>query len=105
MKQIQSVRLVWFAAIVLMFNSYVAFASDANKGAELYNLHCASCHGAAGSSFMPAAPNFSFSDSLMQPDGTLLISIQDGKAGMPAYRGVLSNQDTLDTIAYLRTLN
>jgi cytochrome c6 len=35
----------------------------------------------------------------------LLISIKSGKTAMPAYRGVLSDQDILNVIAYLRTLN
>ncbi len=54
---------------------------------------------------MPGAPNFAQDEGLMSPDGTLFISIQSGKAAMPAYRGVLSNQDILNVIAYLRTLN
>lgn len=54
---------------------------------------------------MIGAPNFAQSEGLMSPDRTLLISIQTGKAAMPAYRGVLSDQDILDVIAYLRTLN
>ncbi len=41
----------------------------------------------------------------MSSDRALITFIQSGKAAMPAYRGVLSNQDTLDVIAYLRTLN
>jgi mono/diheme cytochrome c family protein len=54
---------------------------------------------------MIGAPNFAQGDALMSPDSTLLISIQSGKGPMPAYRGVLSDQDILDVIAYLRTFN
>ena len=54
---------------------------------------------------MVGAPNFSEGEGLINPDSKLLISIQNGKNAMPAYRGVLSDQDILDAIAYLRTLN
>lgn len=94
-----------FVSLLLMFGSCLSHAADTNKGAEVYAMHCASCHGVSGASVMPGAPNFAQSEGLMNPDGALLISIQSGKAAMPAYRGVLSDQDILDVIAYLRTLN
>jgi cytochrome c6 len=93
------------ASLLLMFSSGLSQAADTSKGAELYAMHCASCHGASGVSIMIGAPNFAQSEGLMSPDGALLISIQSGKAAMPAYRGVLSDQDILNVIAYLRTLN
>jgi cytochrome c6 len=94
--------------VVLVFSfcfTKVSYAADPGKGHELYTLHCANCHGAAGLSDMQGVPNFSQNESLMSPDGALLISIQNGKNIMPAYRGILSDQDILDVISYLRTLN
>jgi len=41
----------------------------------------------------------------MQPDLTLLASIKNGVNTMPAYQGILKDQDILDVIVYLRTLN
>jgi len=93
------------ASFLLMFGSGLSHAADTNKGAELYAMHCATCHGVSGISVMPGAPNFAQSEGLMSPDGALLISIKSGKVAMPAYRGVLSDQDILNVIAYLRTLN
>ena len=90
---------------LLMFVPVRSRAADTNKGAEIYTKHCASCHGVSGVSVMIGAPNFAQSEGLMSPDRALLISIQTGKTAMPAYRGVLSDQDILDVIAYLRTLN
>jgi len=95
----------FLAFLLLMFGSALSHAADTNKGAELYAMHCAACHGLSGISVMLGAPNFAQNEGLMNPDSALLISIQSGKAAMPAYRGVLSNQDILDVIAYLRTLN
>jgi cytochrome c6 len=91
--------------LLLMFGSGLSQAADTNKGAGLYAMHCASCHGVSGVSVMIGAPNFAQSEGLMKPDEALLISIQTGKAAMPAYRGVLSDEDILNVIAYLRTLN
>jgi cytochrome c6 len=92
-------------SFLLMIVPLLSHASDPNKGAGIYKIQCASCHGVSGTSVMIGAPNFAQGDALMSPDSTLLISIQNGKAAMPAYRGVLSDQDILDVIAYLRTFN
>ena len=94
-----------FVSFLLISGSCLSHAADTSKGAEVYAMHCATCHGVSGISVMPGAPNFAQNEGLMSPDGTLLISIQSGKAAMPAYRGVLSDQDILNVIAYLRTLN
>jgi cytochrome c6 len=90
-------------ALVLIVNS--SFAADTTKGEGLYNLHCSDCHGTSGISTMPDAPNFAQNESLMQTDHNLLISIKNGKNAMPAYQGILKDQDILDVIAHLRTLN
>jgi cytochrome c6 len=93
------------ATLLLMFGSGLSHAADTDKGAELYATNCAACHGVSGISVMHGAPNFAQGEGLMNPDRALLISIRSGKAAMPAYRGVLSDQDILNVIAYLRTLN
>jgi cytochrome c6 len=105
MLKIRNFKPRLLASLLLMFGSGLSHAADTNKGAELYAMHCATCHGVSGISVMPGAPNFAQSEGLMSPDGTLLISIRNGKVAMPAYRGVLSDQDILNVIAYLRTLN
>jgi len=90
---------------MLAFGTSTSQAADTIKGGELYAMHCASCHGASGISVMPGAPNFASEESLMQPDPLLQLSIKNGKNAMPAYQGVLSDQDILDVIVYIRTLN
>jgi mono/diheme cytochrome c family protein len=54
---------------------------------------------------MPDVPNFAQNEGLMKPDAYLLESIANGNNAMPAYRDILSVQEILDAIAYLRTLN
>jgi len=82
----------------------VGVAADINKGAQLYALHCANCHGASGVPVMGGAPNFQRSEKLLQPDTLLLASIRSGKNAMPAYVGILRDQEIIDVIAHLRTL-
>lgn len=79
-------------------------ASDLKSGAEVYRMHCASCHGARGKSTMAGAPDFDRPGSLLQSDQSLLPRIQSGKNACPAYRGILTEQKIFDVIAYIRTL-
>lgn len=82
-----------------------AQAADTFKGQKLYQANCAICHGSAGRSVMPGAPNFDRGERVLQPDFTLLASIRSGKNAMPAFQGILSDRDIMDVIAYLRTLH
>ena len=79
-------------------------AADVMKGGQLYRMHCANCHGASGISAMPNAPSFARGERMMQPDQTLLGSIRRGRGAMPGFFGVLSDRDTLDVIAYMRSM-
>jgi len=90
---------------MLALGSADSLAADTIKGGELYAVHCVSCHGTSGVNVMPNAPNFTQNESLLQPDLLLLTSIKNGKNAMPAYQGILTDQDILDVIVYLRTLN
>jgi len=79
-------------------------AGDVFKGRELYIMHCANCHGPAGTGVMAGAPDLSRIETLMQPDVALLASLKAGKNAMPAYLGILTNRDLLNVIAFMRTL-
>jgi cytochrome c6 len=81
-----------------------ACAADMMKGGQIYRMHCASCHGGSGISTMPNAPSFARGERMMQPDQTLLGSIRRGRGAMPGFFGVLSDRDTLDVIAYMRSM-
>ena len=81
----------------------LAQGADVIRGSQLYRLHCATCHGAAGLSVLPGAPSFARGERLMQPDTALLASVRAGRGAMPAFFGILSDRDILDVIAFLRT--
>jgi cytochrome c6 len=103
--KIQDIKLGLLAFFMAAFCLGTSQAADTIKGGELYAVHCASCHGPTGIGVMPNAPNFARNESLLQPDLSLLASIKTGKNAMPAYQGILSDQDILNVIVYLRTLN
>lgn len=90
--------------IIALSGSIPANASDINLGQQIYQRHCASCHGVNGSPTMGGAPDFKRGQGLMQSDQALHRRIQNGKRACPAYRGILDDQEILDVIAYIRTL-
>ena len=51
------------------------------------------------------APNFARGERLQRMDLDLLESVRNGKNAMPAFKGILTNQQILDVIAHLRTLS
>ncbi|MEQ1526651.1 MAG: c-type cytochrome [Gallionella sp.] len=88
-----------------IFITQTVFASDAENGRGVYVARCAICHGEAGVNIMQEAPNFTRYEGLMKSDALLLESLSNGKNAMPAYYGILSDQEMMDVIAFLRTLN
>jgi cytochrome c6 len=98
-------RAVGFAlGAVLIGFAGLAQAADSLKGAKIYNERCADCHGSGGVPTMPGVPDFSRNQRLMQNDLVLVKSISIGKGMMPAFQGLLTEQEIFDVIAYLRTL-
>ena len=92
------------AAAIVLSALAPAGASDIFKGREVYELHCEGCHGADGASFEPGVPDFSRGESLFAPDGDLVQRLREGSAMKPSFRGVLTDEELYDVIAYVRTL-
>lgn len=81
------------------------FAADPGKGGQLYGINCVTCHGEDGRGTMPGVPDFTRGEGLFQPNHVLAKSIREGKTIMPAFRGILTNNEIDDVIAYLRTFH
>lgn len=79
-------------------------AGDPFNGRTIYQQHCAGCHGASGESDMLGVPNFKRGEGLFNPDASLLQTLRDGRNMQPAFRGLLTDDELLDAIAYIRTL-
>jgi len=82
----------------------LAMAGDPVNGGKTYNQSCKKCHGASGKSTFPGVADFSRGEGLMIADHELLQKIRDGKGMMPAFRGILKDDDISDVITYLRKL-
>jgi len=81
-----------------------AMAGNPVNGGKIYNQSCKKCHGASGKSTFPGVADFSRGEGLMIADHELLQKIRDGKGMMPAFRGILKDDDISDVITYLRKL-
>jgi len=105
MSTVKRILLARWVCCLWVFLSTPSYAADTVKGGNLYKIYCESCHGVSGLSVIPDAPSFDQGEGLFQSDSALLNSIKDGKNGMPAYQGILSDREILNVVAYLRTLN
>lgn len=98
------VKAVALLAPLILIFSGVACAADTKSGATIYQHHCQNCHGVSGQGDFPGMPDFSRGEGLFQPNSTLMNTIKRGKGVMPAFEGLLTDEEILDVIAYLRTL-
>ena len=85
-------------------NIQTSYAADPLQGAKSYQSNCINCHGANGAGEIPNVPDFSRGERLLQPDNILMETIKSGKGMMPAYRGIFTDDEIRDVIAYIRTL-
>ena len=78
-------------------------AADVFKGKTVYESYCEACHGPGGRGAMAGTPNFTRGQQLIRSDFALFESISTGRNAMPGFQGVLSENDILDVITYIRT--
>ena len=88
--------------VFLVWANY-GLAADMQKGRQVYEIHCIACHGERGISSDPLVPSFADGDLLYLMDSDLLRRIRDGKDTMPAFRGILRDEEIRDVITYLRS--
>ena len=93
-----------YAALTALALSVSANAQDIFNGEKVYQLHCEGCHGSDGASFEPGVPDFSRGESLFAPDSELVQRLREGSATKPSFRGLLTDEELRDVIAYVRTL-
>ncbi len=107
MKKIVIVVLACSGSMAL----YSADKGDADKGNEIFDEQCSSCHNAY-STDRKAGPGLKWlysrdkleSNGKPVSDTSVLEKIDSGGKGMPAFKQTLSGDDKADVIAYLRTL-
>lgn len=79
-------------------------AANTAAGAEVYVQYCRGCHGLDGRGTSAGAPDFTRGQGLMSGDAVIVRNLRGGGRGMPSYEGLLREQQLLDVVAYLRTL-
>lgn len=98
-------KLVALAAWGALFvASEGAWAANMMRGQQLYQMHCAACHGMRGEGVAPEAPKFRLGERLNQPDMQLMQSVKTGSKTMPPFFGILKDPEILDVLGYVRTL-
>ncbi len=82
-------------------------AANSEKGFEVYQKNCKSCHGDVGAAnFMALVPpptdlgSAAFKSS--NTDGEIFYKITTGKGAMPSFKAVLSEEERWAVIAYVR---
>jgi len=87
-------------------------ADPVAHGRQVYVARCVLCHGPEGKGDGPASaalnpkPRNHTDGAYMnsRTDEELLAVIHNGKGGMPAWKGVLSEKEMQDVLKYVRTL-
>lgn len=77
----------------------------------LYTANCGPCHGDKGRGDGPAAPGLNTrpadhtSEAVQrQSDGAIFWKLSEGRAPMPPYKNVFTDQQRWELVAYIRTL-
>jgi mono/diheme cytochrome c family protein len=82
------------------------------RGRQLFSQYCAACHGVGGRGDGPAAKSLSTPPEDLTaiapppyfPDGVVAYRIANGGDGMPAWKGVLGDEDIWTLIVFIRSL-
>ena len=90
--------------VLLLAAAFPAAAVNLARGQQLYNLHCASCHGITGIPTMPETPNLAMREGMNQPDVVIMQSLKMGKKNKPPFFGRLKDDELLDVVQYVRTM-
>jgi cytochrome c len=105
----RSVTLLFAGAIALAGSSLYAQKGDAAKGKEVFD-QCTVCHN-SDSTEVKMGPGLKglFKRAKLNSgkpvnDANVLLQINDGGNGMPAYKDILSDEDKANVLAFLKTL-
>jgi mono/diheme cytochrome c family protein len=82
-----------------------AVAGDPFYGRTLHADNCESCHGTAGQGDGFSVAAYSEGSIPFSMDTEILPIIKDGQGVMPAFGTLLTDQEILDIISFIRTLD
>jgi mono/diheme cytochrome c family protein len=103
--KVRRVKLLALVVAAPLLSTPVAVdAADVFKGKTIYETYCQACHGPRGRGATAGTPNFTRGQQLIRTDLSLFGAISTGKNAMPGFQGVLTENEILDVITYIRTL-
>ncbi|MEW6245086.1 MAG: cytochrome c [Nitrospirota bacterium] len=84
-------------------------ARDLARGKALYQRHCAGCHGPQGRGdgyrlLGPEPANLTSPSTKGKSDEELLKTLHEGKPNMPSWKLRLSEEESRNVLAYVRSL-
>lgn len=91
-------------AVGLLALPVAAQAANPVNGKKVFDDNCAACHGTDGIAVVPQTPNFAKGERMEKPDAQLLNTVRNGLNVMPAWKGMISDTEMADALAYVRTL-
>ncbi len=102
-------NIVSRVSAILLCTMAVACASAEQRGASVYKTSCAQCHGKTGEADTPAGKAFNArslnsSEVLKLSDAEMLALTKKGKGKMPAWEGILTDDQLKGVIAYIHTM-
>ena len=101
---------ILFATVALVHAEPQAQSGDVAGGKTLFVRYCTGCHGSEGGGdgyrFFrgPDLANLTSPATRKKSDADLLKTIHDGKPNMPPWNVRLSEKESRDVLAYVRTL-
>ena len=89
-----------------LLSTATVYAGDPFLGKATYQTHCQRCHGEDGRGQGGTAADFRQGGAqwLYRSDPELLTTLRNGMGVMPAYQGLLTDDELLNAITYLRTM-
>ncbi len=96
------------AAIILLTASLAGPTFSQDDAASLYKTKCQMCHGVDGNptptGLRMGAGSFQSPEVAKESDSQLFDVTKGGKNKMPAYRGMLTDDQIKDLVKYIRSL-
>ena len=82
---------------------------DASKGKKIFVKYCSGCHGTEGKGdgyrlLGPTPANLAAPATKERSDQDLLRTIHEGKPNMPSWKNRLSQKDSEDVLAFIRSV-
>jgi len=105
----KSVTLLFAGAIALAGSNLYAQKGDAAKGKEVFD-QCSVCHNSdttevkMGPGLKGLFKRAKMTSGKPMSEANVLMQINEGGNGMPAYKDILSDEEKANVIAFLKTL-